>query len=455
MGKSKYRIEDLYALKIKAFWQVFKTESWSFKLVAFFLFLEYVRPQSIYPIIDIIPWSQITILMALALLIIKPEKYNISVKPFQLSRAARKEYYITPLFGVFVLHAMLTIVFSDSPEWALERVDVLLSWLIIYFLIISIVNKEQRWVFLLALFFLCNFKMSFHGFRVWVGRGFSFASYGVSGPSGWFRNSGEFGMQMLYIFPLLVATIYAIRPYISSTMFKLVHFIPVTAASSVIASSSRGDLLGLVVTILLFLIKRGLSIRVVILGGILFSLLYFVTPDRFKERFESAGTDTTSVTRLEYWANGVEIANQHPIFGVGYENWVPYYYNHYFNPEIYRRVETAHNTFIQCMAELGYVGLGLFLLLCYTSYKLNVATEKIGRQADSKFYIYLPIAFNIALISLMVSSSFIAALYYPFYWIHFAFTVALHRAAKDNATKVLHMQAAAEPETDLKPLPAS
>ena len=58
-------IEDLYAVKIGAIWKGLKQEHISFwALCAYFLF-EYIRPQSIYTAIDVVPWSQIAIMMAL------------------------------------------------------------------------------------------------------------------------------------------------------------------------------------------------------------------------------------------------------------------------------------------------------------------------------------------------------------------------------------------------------
>ena len=58
-------IEDFYAVKLRSLWRGMKQEHFSFwALVAYFLF-EYVRPQSIYPVIEIIPWGQLCFIAAL------------------------------------------------------------------------------------------------------------------------------------------------------------------------------------------------------------------------------------------------------------------------------------------------------------------------------------------------------------------------------------------------------
>ena len=58
-------IEDFYAVRIRALWLGFKQEHIAFwALCAYFLF-EYVRPQSIYPALGIIPWAQLILLATL------------------------------------------------------------------------------------------------------------------------------------------------------------------------------------------------------------------------------------------------------------------------------------------------------------------------------------------------------------------------------------------------------
>lgn len=431
MRTAKYSISDLYSLKIKAFFEAFRLESVAFKLVCLSLFFEYVRPQSIYPILAVIPWSQILLLSALGILVTNPDKRTWDI-PKSTNKLHRKLTFLVFIFG---LQCLLSSALAYSTEDAFENMPVIISWVIFYWLIVSTTHSERRFLFLFALFLLCNLKMSQHGFRVWAWRGFSFSSWGVGGSPGWFSNSGEFGIQMCIFFPMVVATIYGIREYISKVMFRFLLIIPVTAAGSVIASSSRGAMLGLLTIIGLYALRSGNVMKKVLIAVSAFAIIFIVTPDEFKSRFETAGEDTTSVTRFTYWANGVDMANSHPIAGVGYMNWVPYYRDHYYDASLYNRIEVAHNTFVQCMAELGYVGLLIFLLMSYYCVKININTIQVARTAGNKLYEYLGLSFNLALCSLFVTTFFIAALYYPFYWMHFALSIALNNAAIEASLK--------------------
>ncbi|WP_410969043.1 hypothetical protein, partial [Salmonella sp. SAL4444] len=68
-------------------------------------------------------------------------------------------------------------------------------------------------LFLFLLFyFLANFKMSQFGFVSWASRGFGFASWGITG-AGWFRNSGELGLEMSMFFAYTVCFIFFLREH--------------------------------------------------------------------------------------------------------------------------------------------------------------------------------------------------------------------------------------------------
>ena len=82
----------------------------------------------------------------------------------------------------------------------------MLTWVLVYFLTISIVNTEKRMIIFLLFYFLFNFKMSQHGTISWASRGFSFAGWGLVGSPGWFRNSGEFAIQMIIFGSLAIAS---------------------------------------------------------------------------------------------------------------------------------------------------------------------------------------------------------------------------------------------------------
>ncbi|WP_231871928.1 hypothetical protein, partial [Oleiphilus sp. HI0079] len=68
------KLEDLYRLELKTWWTYFKGESFAFKMICLYLFTEYVRPQSIWPWLDFLPWAQLFVIGALLGLLADPQK---------------------------------------------------------------------------------------------------------------------------------------------------------------------------------------------------------------------------------------------------------------------------------------------------------------------------------------------------------------------------------------------
>src|SRR5690606_24743667 len=119
------------------------------------------------------------------------------------------------------------------------------TWMIIYFLIINIVNTRKRFFIFIFIFFLASFKLSFSLARVWAFRGFSFTSWGLMGPPGFFQNSGELAIQMAVFWPLALATAISLKPYVVTWKRWALFAMPITAGMVILGSSSRGGQLAL------------------------------------------------------------------------------------------------------------------------------------------------------------------------------------------------------------------
>jgi hypothetical protein len=74
MISEKVPVAELYKLELKTWWAFFKGESFAFKMICGYLFVEYVRPQSILPWLDFLPWAQVFVLGALFGLLMDQDK---------------------------------------------------------------------------------------------------------------------------------------------------------------------------------------------------------------------------------------------------------------------------------------------------------------------------------------------------------------------------------------------
>jgi O-antigen ligase len=166
---------------------------------------------------------------------------------------------------------------------------------------------------------------------------------------------------------------------------------------------------------------RGLLLTIAMAG-----FVYVMMPPEAKARYTSMGEDVTSIQRTTFWAQGLQILNENPAFGVGYKNWVGYHTVRF--PDSMHLL--PHNIFIEVGSELGYAGLIGFIGLIAATLITNHRTRKLQRdRPDGRFLFEMAHGLDAAMYGYLVAGFFVTVFYYPFFWINLAMTVALHRAA--------------------------
>jgi putative inorganic carbon (HCO3(-)) transporter len=405
---------DLYALRVSGIWSFLTTQPASYWLICIYLFFEYVRPQSMYESIAFLPWTFLVLVACLSAFVLERKWFRL-----------RAPEVLLALFSAVVL---VSSALADFPAVSFHELPLFASWVLIYLLISNIVVTEQRFLVFLLSFLLYNLKMSLHGARTWAAIGFAFRDWGVYGAPGWFTNSGEFGIEMTMFLPISILFILALRRYWGRWKLLFFAFMPVTSVLGLVASSSRGAILGGAAVMFWFLLRSRHKVRALVATALVLGAVVTIIPEQQKDRLAAIGNDPTSISRLTYWKDGIKITNDHPAFGIGYANWLTYYQTHY-DP----RGQLPHNIFVQASSELGYTGLFAFLLLIGYTFVTNYRTRKLARRLPgNRFLVSMAYALDGALVGYLVTGFFVTVLYYPYFWINFAMTVALRRAASEQ-----------------------
>jgi len=396
-------------------------------MLCFTFFFEYVRPQTIYPVIDILPYSQLFLLGTVI-----SATFDKTVT--WVSHTQNK------LFVMFLVLLVLSGIFAFDPKYSWEARNSMLGWVLFYFLTITIVNTEKRFFLFLLAYLLFSFKMAQNGAMTWALRGFSFASYGLVGAPGYFQNSGEFAIQMLIYGSLAIALVISLKPLWGKYKKWFKYIAAATGYMSVIGSSSRGSQLGLAVIAIWMLLRqkggfKGLLAMLVIAGS-----LYLLLPDEQMARLSEMGDDKTSQLRLDYWNYALkEVIPDNLLIGVGYSNWMPYLYEHI--PQgigVYGQIQEVHNIYLQIAAEAGIFGFLVFLLMIVMSFVTSVRTRRIAQAFDNRLYYNLSYGLDAGMVGYLVAGTFVTVFYYPFFWIQIAMVVMLYnvvalKAAQESA----------------------
>lgn len=415
-------ITELYSVNVRSIWNALKQENAAFILLCIYIFFEYLRPQGTYPALDILPWGQLA-LLATCIAAISDSTVKWVKSP------------VNTLLILFFLIVFIGAVFAYKPSLAFDKFDIIINWFVLYFLMITVINSEKKFILFLLFFFLLHFKMSQFGFRSFITAGYR--SWGVAGAPGWFQNAGDLGIEMCIFVSLTTGFILALKEYWGKLKKFIFYLLPITGLVTIIATASRGALLGIAATGVWYLVQSRLGIRALAVTLAVGVFVYVILPQGMLTEFEMAGVDGTSVTRLALWSFGMDVMQENPVLGIGYRNWVDYCWH--VNPNGVDNsglCSVQHNTMVQAVSETGVTGFILYVSIIIFTFIANARTRANARHIDNKFMLYAAHGLDGGMIGYLVSSFFFTVLFYPIVWVQLAMTVALNELSKKKANEI-------------------
>lgn len=415
-------MDKLYTLSPKAIWSQFRQEHFAFWMLCFYLILQYFDPAKIYAHLDVVPWDKIVL--------------GLTVLSWPMDPRRRWVRDSTNIWmTLFFVVVIVASAFATYPAISWSHWFDFADWYVIYFLIINMVTTGERYFIFMVIFLLANFKLSFFGARTWAARGFSFTSWGLLGPPGYFNNSSDFSSEMLMFAPIAFELALFIKPFARRVTYWFVMLGAVTGAMSVLGASSRGSQVALAFQGIWIALQRKLRVSVLIGIVLLAGIGYTLLPAAEKARFVDVGTDNTSIQRLDYWKAGLRMIEDHPILGVGYFNFAPVYAEHGRFKLWHGKAQLPHNIFIQVGTDSGLIGLGVFLMLIYRNLKVakDIRRACAENEESPAFAPGLARGLIITTWGFVIAGQFNTVAYYPFLWINLALTVSLANIVKRSA----------------------
>jgi probable O-glycosylation ligase (exosortase A-associated) len=240
---------------------------------------------------------------------------------------------------------------------ALEKFQDITKVVLIALLTVVLVTGASRFRVCLAVIAL---SLGFLGLKCGV---YGVLAGGVQftrGVGGMIGDNNDFALALNMALPLLVYLVLDLqRRWMRWAVFALV---PLTALT-VVFTHSRGGFLSLCgKTLFLVLNNRRKTIALAIIT-VLAVVGSLVVPQSFYERIGSIGdwrSDGSARGRLNAWKASVAMANDYPVMGVGLDNFLFMFGYYAPDPD---DVHVTHNTWLQVLAETGYAGLSLYMLL--------------------------------------------------------------------------------------------
>ncbi|AHK80633.1 polymerase, partial [Ectothiorhodospira haloalkaliphila] len=350
---------------------------------------------------------------------------------------------------VFVAFTAMTSYFAVNPSGAWDQWTNVAKILLITFITPVLIYSERR-IVLLLLVITCS--LGFYGLKGGIFTLTTGGSYMVLGPPGFLSGNTYIGLAMIMILPLILATARMFqRKWINWEAYGLPMVqrfsIPIgwgfygvfwLTAIAILATYSRGALLGLVaVAPLLFLHMRYKTVMVSI--AVLLVVVVGVTvPDRLMERWQTIETyeeDRSSMMRIQAWGVNWNMAMERPLTGMGfrsgrmgYDWWVSY--ANFEGP--WTHVLSPHSMYFQLLGQHGFVGLGVYaLLIGFTLLTLNRIRREARRRTGQIWLSEYAWAIMVGFWGLLVAGAFLDVAYFNLIFAFIALAIIMRRELEE------------------------
>jgi probable O-glycosylation ligase (exosortase A-associated) len=148
----------------------------------------------------------------------------------------------------------------------------------------------------------------------------------------------------------------------------------ISCVLSTIGTQARTGLISLGVLGAFYFLKAKNKLATVLVGVLLVGMVFAVAPGEWFERMHSITnyqSDGSAMGRIDSWIWGWDFTKAHPIVGGGFHSYVLHHFPTPDSPEFLE----AHNILFETMADHGFVGLALFLILMLGTY-MNCGTMR-------------------------------------------------------------------------------
>jgi hypothetical protein len=335
----------------------------------------------------------ILVCLYVAILLVRPQEWYEPVKGYELvnivaiptilvafieqSKSRAGGFLLRNRFSQVMLGLFACVLLSQLARLRLQgAIDAVREFgkiVILFYLVAILVNTPRRLKIMMWIIVACSMLLAYHTYQqVQTGHGFgNIEPYGsfdtgdvrVIG-SGIFSDPNDFAMLYIMAMPFVFGLV-AGGAAITSKLLLLCSLPPMVYV--LWYTKSRGGVIGFCAMFLAYswLSAKSLMVRLLLVVTLLCAIAVFGP-----ERARGAYVEGSASGRVMAWGYGIQMLKDNPLFGFGYMRWLEY------------STMAAHNSAVNCFAELGLIGYVCWFTLCLIVVKSVLRIAHATGQVD-------------------------------------------------------------------------
>ncbi|MBI4753151.1 O-antigen ligase family protein [Candidatus Desantisbacteria bacterium] len=320
------------------------------------------------------------------------------------------------LFAFWII-ILISSVFAVDNSVCLEHLRGIAIVFFIYFGILNIVKTKEQLISILWTLVIvfglsaleANIKYFQHGITPAV--------------DPVYRDNNYFAHLLVMIIPFVFYLTFISRSLFLNVLLFILFFAMIM---SCILTFSRGGFLGLIGIMAFIILKSQKKLLLLIIIGMFATVAIFFMPSQYNERIKSILSyeqDSTAMQRVYAWQAGYKMFLSNPLTGVGVGNFKDLSIQ--YNPKMPDKI-TAHNSFVQVVAECGLPGIIIFLALFITTGRELLRLRQFAQKSHKHLWL-LPIVnmIEVSICGYIIGYSFSSGTYLWLLYILMGLTAVL------------------------------
>lgn len=359
------------------------------------------------------------------------------------TRDRQNPFLSAPVWALlaFTSWICVTLPFSMYLDPSISLWTRSLKIFLMLFVTLALVNTREKLSWFIG---LCVFSLAFYGIKGGVFTLATGGNFRVWGPAGFIQGNNEIALALVMVLPLMrYVHLQLRRPWLRHAMAVAM----VLTAVTVLGTYSRGALLALAAMSAVLWIKSERKV----LWGVLLVLcalaILSVMPEQWWARMDTIKTyerDESALGRINAWIMAWNLARDH-FFGGGFSIYYPEVFLRY-SPEP-DRVHAAHSIYFQVLGEHGFVGLFLFVLIGWLTWRKCARLQALARaNPEIQWAGQLGSMIQVSMVGFAVGGAFLSLAYFDLPYDMMAMVaIALHLVEKTSARPAPQPATAAAP----------
>jgi probable O-glycosylation ligase (exosortase A-associated) len=342
---------------------------------------------------------------------------------------------MTVIWLVLVVWMNLTTIFAIDMAHSATELDRTMKIQLMSFLTLMLMGARER---LNLLVWTIVVSLGFFGVKGGIFSILTGGAYRVYGPAESFiQDNNAIALALIMILPLmrylqLEASRRVMRWALSVAM--------ILTALAVLTSFSRGALLAFVAMGMVLVFKSPYRVKLGFAIALAIPIFLVFMPEHWFERMRTIGEyseDRSAMGRINAWWFAYNLASDRPIVGGGFDTFTPELFLKYA-PDPYL-FQDSHSIYFEMLAEHGFVGLALFLLLGLSALRAGAWIAKNTKnRPDLSWARNLASMLQAGLIGYATGGAFLGLAYFDLYYHMLAIMILtkslVQRALKDSPT---------------------